>query len=240
MIDLLFGKKKKAAPAIQTEKIQEQETRQQPRKEDVSVRKKESSARYIEAWGAYAAAARFRGIMAVIFAVIALFAVTGTMLMAGSFQPIVVSVNSEGRPEVLTITELKVSREVFVKEFLDSLYSYMPFNVDEKNEKALAMMTSQLKKAWINRMGPEWIRLVKANDVLQVMSIRKVEITGQEKDSFTAVAQVVNVRTEQRTSLTETKEGTVTLTVNVGQLSYGNPFGLYVDALKDETRNVKK
>ena len=230
---LFFNKKKRGQ--------EQQQSEQQPvqkKQEKQVVRSAPEAPRYIEAWGAYAASARFRGWMAFICALCALFAVTSTMLMAGNFKPVVVAVNTEGKPEVLNITELKVSREVFVKEFLDSLYSYMPMNVDEKAQKALDMMTAELKKAWSVRMGTEWTRLVKANDVLQVMSIRKVEVTDQEKDSFTAVAQVVNVRTEQRTNITETKEGTVTLTVKVGAISFRNPFGLYVDILKDETRDV--
>jgi hypothetical protein len=237
-MELFFGKKKKneTVQAQPAQPVQKKQPVQTPTKSEIAA--VQEAPRYIEAWGAYAASARFRGWMAFICALCALFAVTSTMLMAGNFKPVVVAVNTEGKPEVLNITELKVSREVFVKEFLDSLYSYMPMNVDEKAQKALDMMTAELRKAWSTRMGTEWTRLVKANDVLQVMSIRKVEVTDQEKNSFTAVAQVVNVRTEQRTNLTETKEGTVTLTVKVGAISFRNPFGLYVDILKDETRDV--
>lgn len=190
---------------------------------------------YTQAWSAYSAAARFRGIVALLSLVAAIIAASSSLYMARNFQPIVVNVDKEGRPEILELTEIRANREIFVKDFLDRVYNYMPTNVDEKAELMLYYMTPKLQKAWIDRLGSEWIRLVKSNDVLQVLGVRDVAITGQTENTFTATVRVQMVRTERRISQTTTRNGTILMTVEFGSIDRKNPFGMYVDILKDET-----
>jgi len=190
---------------------------------------------YTQAWSAYSAAARFRGVVALLSLVAAIIAASSALYMAKNFQPIVVNIDKEGRPEIIELTEIRANREIFVKDFLDRAYNYMPTNVDEKAELMLYYMTPKLRSAWLDRLGAEWIRLVKANDVLQVLGVRDVVITGQTEKSFTATVRVQLVRTERRLSQTTTRNGTIVMTVELGSVDTKNPFGMYVDILKDET-----
>lgn len=195
---------------------------------------------YPAAWSAYAASARFRGVVALMSLVLALVSASSVVFMAATYKPIVVNIDREGRPELVGLTDIKISRELFVKDFLDNAYNYMPMNVEEKAAAALRFMTPNLAKAWNERLGDEWTRLVKANDVLQVVGVRFVEIVEQTENTFTARASVQSVRTERRVGTTSTREGTITVTARTGSLTRENPYGLYVDVLRDETQEVRR
>lgn len=195
---------------------------------------------YAEAWGAYASAARFRGIIAFLAILAVLASSSAVFMQTKAFRPVIIAVDSDGRPELMRQTELKVNRDLFVKDFIDNLYNYMPTNVEEKAVVALNMMTQPLRKAWSATMGTDWTRLVKANDVLQIMSVRSVEITAIGPTSFTAVVRGQMVRSERRTDNVSTKDGVITVEVVNGAISASNPWGLYVDVLRDETVDAIK
>lgn len=195
---------------------------------------------YTEAWGAYAAAARFRGILALVSSATALFAILALVVVASLSRPIVVGIDPSGRPEVMKAAETVVSREIFVKDFVDAVWNYNAMNIEDKAVRMPAMMTDIMYKAWISKLGEDWIRLVRGRDVMQVTSIQKVSIVQQSTAGFTAEVQVQMVRTEQGASFVSNREGKITIKVVKGAIDSRNAFGLYVDGITDETRESRR
>lgn len=194
---------------------------------------------YTQAWGAYAAAARFRGWLCLILGLICILSTGALFTSVAMYRPIVVGITAEQRPTLMDTSLYEVSREVYAKDFIDALFGYNALNVDEKAEKAYAMMTNLMSKAWADKMGTEWTRLVKAQDVMQTVSVISFAISEQSSSGFVCTVNVRLTRTTRRTNEIANKAGEIVLTVRSGTPNRRNPWGLFVDAIMDNTTEAR-
>jgi hypothetical protein len=192
---------------------------------------------YVQAWGWAAAAAKFRGMVAML-AILSNLCLAGALLwFIGTNKTVVVGMDSEGRPQILQSVSTEKNPEIFCRDFASFLFNYTARTAKDNLTRSRVYMTPAFLKAWDQRFGQESAQLVAGvvrDDVVLVTSILRVDIEDMTNDGFTAKIFAQRIRSDKVNDRTYNSQIVITANVVKGPVTVANPWGLYVNDVKEE------
>ncbi len=195
--------------------------------------------KYIEAWGWAAASAKFRGLLVVILGFVLCcgsVALLMTNAMLAKKNYIVVGMYPDGNPVVLEqMRSFEPGPELFVRHFASKFLNYSGQTVGKNMSEAMSMSTTGFKQSWEHRFGRDFVASVTSGRIVQVTSINRVEIKNLDARRFTA--EVWSLRYRNAAVSNETKEERLKYEIDVfrGDPTIENPWGLFVNAIREST-----
>lgn len=221
------------------EKVQPQHSLDPGRQEDVTERaeiefQKKEVPKYVEAWGAMAAAAQFRGWVAIIALCLCLSmaGITGWAVLNN--KPVYLVVQ-DGKPVyAVSVAKDKLDYKIYVKDFLTLFLNYGPGNVQANLSSAFKYVTPEFMKAWNLRMGRDFVEMVRRNNVVQSTTVNGVELVRATSSGFIARAYTTGYRASALIQTPEEERKTFVMEVVRGKITDKNPWGLYVFSLQEE------
>lgn len=187
--------------------------------------------KYVEAWGAFAAMARFRGVVLLICSVTLLLSAGLNVMLLLSQNTIVVGITETGKPEILLPSQAKIDLQVFAKEFGMNYLSYSPTTIDQNIKSAMLLASPGFIEAFNATLGKKFIDSVKTEQITQLISFSEVSISNLSDRGFKATLKGMRYRS----ILQSTNEERVTFEMEVlrGPVTVQNPWGYYVQALRE-------
>lgn len=186
--------------------------------------------------GQLAASNRFRGVC-LILSLFALLGVSAVAYQLAVRPRIIVGINDEGRPQLLHEVERNVSLDLFVREFISRFLCFSPNSVNKNMEFARTRISDSFSKAYNQVLGPNFISDVMEYGVIQVTSVYDINIANYSDTGFTAIAQCGRIKNDKVSKQTVEQKVTVEITVVRGQITDINPWGYYVDQIRETIGN---
>ena len=190
--------------------------------------------RVAESWGWAASAARFRGVLVLLLGLTLAGSVVTNMMVLSRSQ-VFLAVTKEGRPEMLEEANRGVDYQVFCRDFINGFFSYTPSTIEEGLNRALRMSTQSFSDAFKEKLGLQYIQSVKTNNVTQIQSVSRVEISSMDSTGFVAVATTTRLRSDGTTRRTTEDNMRIRLEVVKGPVTKNNPWGYYVNSVAEES-----
>lgn len=189
----------------------------------------EKRPKYVEAWGWAASAARFRGFMCVVLGVSLIISLALAGFLYTSKNVYVVGVNSEGERTILSPVSAPVNFDVFTRHFLNLYANYSPSTIRLNLDQAMKLTTKAFRDSFNYVLGSSFIESVIEDNVVQNVSVTKTEVTSLQEGR----ALVKVYATRYRSLGNETKQIIYNLELLSGPISYSNPYGWYVNSIKE-------
>ncbi|WP_334139749.1 hypothetical protein [Thermovirga lienii] len=200
---------------------------------EVEFQKKEVP-KYVEAWGAMASAAQFRGWVAIISLVLVLLSSSITAWVMLHNKPVYLVVQ-DGKPLYATPASSRaLDYQMFVKDFLSLFLNYGPGNVQTNFSEAFKLATPEFVKAWRLKMGREFVETVRRNNVVQSTTINGVELIKASNSGFSVRVYATGYRASSLVKDPEEERKVFVVEVVKGKITRDNPWGLYVFGLQEE------
>ena len=187
----MFGKKKASS----------EEVREAPERNDVLSLK-----------GQMVGSSRFKTWCVLFLFIIVVFQCVFITTLMGQ-RKIIVGINSEGVPQLLQTATTDLSLDMYVRDFVSRFFSFSPSTVRENMSYAADKITSGLASVYQRSMGEEFFQSVSDLGIVQITTIRDIEISGEK----------------------QTVEQTVFISMRIvkGPITYENPWGYYVDEIHE-------
>lgn len=186
--------------------------------------------------GQLAASNRFRGIC-LILTLLALIGVSAVSYQLASRPRIIVGLNSDGQPKLLHEVERNVSLDLFVREFISRFLCFTPNSVNENIKFAKTRITDSFAQAYNQVLGDTFMSDIQQYGIIQVTSVYNVKIVDLNEDGFTAVAQCGRIKNDNVDKQTVEQRLHVEIKVTKGQITDVNPWGYYVDQIREAITN---
>jgi hypothetical protein len=196
---------------------------------------------YVEAWGWAAAAARFRGIL-IVFLIIILVGLSCAMAITSGMlknkQIMVVGLHEDGQPQILERRSIRdINPELFMRDFTAHFLNYTALTCEENLQYAARFFSDGFRSSWNSRFGgiQDFAKTIRDEDVVQVVSVDRVEIVGMDKRGLEA--KVWGTRYRSSALLPKPKAEKILFEFDVlrGTISSRNPWGLYISTLKERS-----
>lgn len=217
----MFLKRKK-------EKSQEETTEKTPQKKS-KKEPKEKRPKYVEAWGWAASAARFRGFMCVVLGVSLIISLALAVFLYTSKNIYVVGVTPEGERMVLSPVSAPVNFDIFTRHFLNLYANYSPSAIRPNLDQAMKLTTKAFKDSFNYVLGASFIESVIKDNIVQNVSVMRTEVTSLQEGR----ALVKAYATRYRSLGNETRQIVYDIELLVGPISSSNPYGWYVNSIKE-------
>jgi len=186
--------------------------------------------------GQLAASNRFRGVC-LILTLFALIGVSAVAYQLAIRPRIIVGIDSDGRPQLLHEVERNVSLDLFIREFISRFLCFSPNSVNENMKFAKTRISDSFAKAYNQVLGPNFINDILEFGVIQVTSVYDVNIANYSDTGFTAIAQCGRIKNDKINKQTVEQKLTVEITVVRGHITDENPWGYYVDQIRETVSN---
>lgn len=186
--------------------------------------------------GQLASSNRFRG-TCLILALVALIGVSAVTYQLAVRPRIIVGIDSDGKPQLLHEVERSVSHDLFVREFISRFLCFSPNSVSNNMKFAKTRVTDTFGQAYNQVLGPEFVANVMEYGVMQVTSVYDISIADYSEDGFTAVAQCGRIKNDTVSKQTVEQKINVELKVVRGQITDVNPWGYYIDQIREAVTN---
>jgi type IV secretory pathway component VirB8 len=193
--------------------------------------------KYVEAWGAFAAMARFRGILLFCLAISQIILAAAFLFLLATQKLVVVGIDQDGRPSLLKRVSHATNVELFIRDFAANMFSYSPETIDENIKTIHRLSTENFREAFESKLGKRFANAVKKDGIVQVLSIRDIRIQSLENidaGGFTAEVFATRYRSSNVSGETLTHNVRITIHVQRGAITQTNAWGYYVDST-DET-----
>ena len=179
---------------------------------------------------------RFRGVR-LILTLFALLGVSAVAYQLAIRPRIIVGIDSDGRPQLLHEVERNVSLDLFIREFISRFLCFSPNSVNENMKFAKMRISDSFAKAYNQVLGPNFINDILEFGVIQVTSVYDVNIANYSDTGFTAIAQCGRIKNDKINKQTVEQKLTVEITVVRGHITDENPWGYYVDQIRETVSN---
>lgn len=186
--------------------------------------------------GQLAASNRFRGVC-LILTLFALIGVSAVAYQLAIRPRIIVGIDSDGRPQLLHEVERNVSLDLFIREFISRFLCFSPNSVNENMKFAKMRISDSFAKAYNQVLGPNFINDILEFGVIQVTSVYDVNIANYSDTGFTAIARCGRIKNDKINKQTVEQKLTVEITVVRGHITDENPWGYYVDQIRETVSN---
>jgi len=192
-------------------------------------KQKEEVPKYVEAWGWAAAAARFRGFMCIILSAALVLSLALSGFIYTSKNIYVVGVLPDGERMMLKPVSAQVNFDVFVRYFLGFYASYSPSVVRSNMEQAMKLSTKAFRDSFNYVLGSSFIDSIVRDNVVQNVSVTKTELVSLQESQAVVRAYAVRYRSLGN----ETKQIGYEIDLVPGPITSGNPYGWYVNPIKE-------
>lgn len=186
--------------------------------------------------GQLAASNKFRG-FCLLLSLIALIGMSAVAYQMSVRPRIIVGINSDGQPTLLHEVEQNISLDLFVREFISRFLCFSPNSVEKNMDYSRTRTTPTFIKAYNQVLGDNFILDVKQFGILQVTSVYDVKIADLSDTGFTAVAQCGRIKNDNVNKQTVEQKLSVEIKVVKGATTDENPWGFYVDNVRESINN---
>jgi hypothetical protein len=223
----VFGrKKKKAEKAITNGSLGQEPV-------EIEFQKKEVP-KYVEAWGAMASAAQFRGWVAIISLVLVVLSTSIAGWAIIHNKPVYLVVQ-DGKPfYAVPASSRALDYQTFVKDFLSLFLNYGPGNVQSNLSEAFKLATPEFVNAWKMKLGREFVETIRRNNVVQSTTINGIELIKASSSGFRARVYTTGYKASELVKEPQEERKVFVIEVVKGKVTQENPWGMYVFGLREE------
>lgn len=207
----MFGKKKASS----------EEVREAPERNDVLSLK-----------GQMVGSSRFKTWCVLFLFIIVVFQCVFITTLMGQ-RKIIVGINSEGVPQLLQTATTDLSLDMYVRDFVSRFFSFSPSTVRENMSYAADKITSGLASVYQRSMGEEFFQSVSDLGIVQITTIRDIEISGLTDAGFNALVTAGRIKSDAVEKQTVEQTVFISMRIVKGPITYENPWGYYVDEIHE-------
>lgn len=182
--------------------------------------------------GQMVAASRFKTWCCLFLFVIVIFQCFFIGSLIGQ-KKIIVGINSSGVPELLQSATAEMSLDMYVRDFVSRFFTFSPTSVRQNMEYASTRITPTLAKVYERSMGPQYFQSVTDLGVVQITTVRNVAITDLTDSGFNALVTVGRLKSDNVERQTVEQTVYISLKVVRGAITPENPWGYYVDEVRE-------
>lgn len=148
-------------------------------------------------------------------------------------RKIVVGITAAGEPQLLRPVTAELSLDVFVRDFSARFFSFSPSTVRENMRYARDRITSGLAEVYSRSMGEEFFTSVTELGIVQITTIRDIQIFNLTDSGFTALVTAGRIKSDAVEKQTVEQTVYISMRVAKGPITYENPWGYYVDEIHE-------
>jgi hypothetical protein len=153
-------------------------------------------------------------------------------------QIMVVGLHEDGQPQILERRSIRdINPELFMRDFTAHFLNYTALTCEENLQYAARFFSDGFRSSWNSRFGgiQDFAKTIRDEDVVQVVSVDRVEIVGMDKRGLEA--KVWGTRYRSSALLPKPKAEKILFEFDVlrGTISSRNPWGLYISTLKERS-----
>ena len=209
-----------------------------PQMQQKEQKQEKRNPNYVEAWGWAVAAARFRGILLLCLS----FCFTLSCLLNMLFyfrivnNTLYLKLDDENRPIMMQPTQGQIDYKTYCRDVAMLIYNVTPSIIQDNFTMVKKYFTPTMGKAFDITYGPDYIKSIRDNQVIQSFVVQEILIEDLKEKQFNAKVRGTTIRSDKTLDKTNEYKTTIEFVVLIGKVTVDNPWGLYIDHIVKNDR----